>query len=173
MIEIANGDKASANAVRDDVIQTAIENGKTPEEAEKSFVSSVKSEAKKTYIESNLSDKAAKDILLALGEDEEEIPDLVSYWSFCKAHPEVDLNQSQVEKYKEWAEPAQISLKVFEQYAKRTAGIETIKDEWGDEVMSVMDQIIEVIDSLNLTWQQKDALFLSRYSEKNLKYVPW
>ena len=172
--EFANGDKSSANAVRDDVIQTAITNGKTQKEAEKDFASDVKSEAKETYLEGNLSDKAAKDILLAIGEDEEEVTDLVSYWSFCKAHKTSDLTQSQVEKYKEWAEPADIPLDVFEECMKRTAGIESIKDEWGDEVQSKMDQIIEIIDSLDLTWQQKDALFLAHeYAESSLKYVSW
>ena len=172
--EMANGDNAAASAVRDDVIQTAQKNGKTQEEAENSFVSSVKTQAKKEYLDGSLNDSQAEKILLAIGEDEEDVAPLVSYWSFIKAHPQYDLTQDKVEKYKEFAEPAEIPLDIFVQYVEGTKGLKTIKDEWGDEIESVRDQVLAVIDSLDLTWQQKDALYLAHeLAESRIWDVPW
>ena len=172
--EMANGDNTAASAVRDDVIQTAQKNGKTQEEAENSFVSSVKTQAKNEYLDGSLNDSQAEKILLAIGEDEEDVAPLVSYWNFSKAHPQYDLTQDKVEKYKEFAEPAEIPLDIFVQYVEGTKGLKTIKDEWGDEIESVRDQVLAVIDSLDLTWQQKDALYLAHgYSEDRIWDVPW
>ena len=172
--EMANGDNTAASAVRDDVIQTAQKNGKTQEEAENSFVSSVKTQAKKEYLDGSLNDSQAEKILLAIGEDEEDVAPLVSYWSFIKAHPQYDLAQDKVEKYKEFAEPAEIPLDIFVQYVEGTKGLKTIKDEWGDEIESVRDQVLAVIDSLDLTWQQKDALYLAHeLAESRIWDVPW
>ena len=79
-----------------------------------------------------------------------------------------------MEKYHEWAEPAEIPLDVFEQYVNGTAGLQTIRDEWGDEVKSKREQVLEVIDSLPLSWQQKDALYLAAgYAESKIWDVPW
>ena len=172
--EIANGDQATANAVREDVIQTAQKNGKTAEAAEKSFASSVKSEAKKSYLDGNLNDSQAEKILLAVGETEEDVAPLVIYWDFCRKHPQYDFSQSNVEKYLEFAEPAGISVDVFVQYINGTKGLATIYDEWGDVELSKRDQVLEVIDSLDLTWEQKDALYLAAgYSEDEIWDVPW
>ena len=50
----------------------------------------------------------------------------------------------------------------------------TIYDKWGDEVKSKREQVLEVIDSLPLTWQQKDALYLAAgYAESKILDVPW
>jgi hypothetical protein len=55
-----------------------------------------------------------------------------------------------------------------------TKGLATVYDEWGDEVKSKREQVLEVIDSLPLTWQQKDALYLAAgYAESTLWDVPW
>ena len=108
--------------------------------------------------------------------DEEEAEAKVEYWNFVKENPKYkdDFNQSRYEKYKDFAEPADIPLGIFVQYVNRTSGIETIKDEWGDEVMSVREQVLDVIDSLDLTWQQKDALYLAHgYAEGKIFDVPW
>ena len=77
-------------------------------------------------------------------------------------------------KYHEFAEPAEIPVDVYVQYIEGTKGIETIKDDWGDVELSVRDQVLEVIHSLPLTWQQKDALYLAAgYAESKIWDVPW
>ena len=174
--EAANGDTASLEAIREDIIQTALANGKTEEEAEKGFVSDIKSEAKKAYISGTLDDSTAEKLLTEYVDmDEEETAGTISYWAFQKAYPEYkDLSQSNVEGYYEFAEPSEIPLEVYVQYIEGTKGLVTIYDDWGDEVKSKREQVLEVIDSLPLTWQQKDALYLAAgYSESNIWDVPW
>ena len=174
--EAANGDTAALVAIRDDILQTAEKNGKTAKKAEEDFISDVKSATKKGYIDGSLSDAVAEKILLEHTDmDEEEAATKISYWGFIKEHPAYDnFNQSNVEDYYEFAEPAEIPLDVFAQYVEGTKGIKTIKDKWGDEVKSKREQVLEVIDSLPLTWQQKDALYLAHgYEESTIWDVPW
>ena len=175
-IEAANGDWASVRAIKDDIIQTAQKNGKTKDEAESAFESSVQSEAKEAYLTGSLNDAAAKKLLAEYaGKDEEEAASKVSYWSFLKAYPDYkDFTEATVGDYYEFAEPANIPLDVFAQYVNGTAGLATIYDQWGDEVKSKREQVLEVIDSLPLTWQQKDALYLAHgYAESTMWDVPW
>jgi hypothetical protein len=174
---IALGDTKSAQAMKDDIIATKVANGKSQETAEKEFISSVTSSISDAY-SSGLLDRARAEKMLVeyAGKDEEEAASKVSYWAFCEAHKQYKnvLTESNVNDYREFAEPAKISLDVFVRYINGTKGLETIRDEWGDVEVSKRDQVLEVIDSLPLTWQQKDALYLAAgYSESNIWDVPW
>ena len=174
--EAANGDTESLDDIREDIIQTAQANGKTAEEAEKDFASDIKSEAKKAYLSGALDDSTAEKLLTEYVDmDEEETAETISYWAFQKEYPEYkDLSQSNVQKYYEFAEPAEIPLEIFQQYVDGTKDIVTIYDEWGDELESKRDQVLAFIDSLPLTWKQKDALYLAHgYSESKIWDVPW
>ena len=176
-IEAANGDWASVRDIKDDIIQTAQKNGKTKDEAEGAFESSVRSEAKEAYIAGSLDDATAEKLLVeytAMGED--EAATMVSYWAFCRDNPKYaeDINQSQYVKYTEFAEPAGIPVDVFVQYLNGTKGLADIKDKWGDVELSKRDQVLAVIDSLPLTRKQKDALYLAAdYAESKIWDVPW
>ena len=82
--------------------------------------------------------------------------------------------QAKVANYYEFADPEGISVDVFAKFLSDTDGLATIYDDWGDEVMSKQDQVWDVIDSLPLTRQQKDALHLAYgYAESSLEDVPW
>ena len=106
--------------------------------------------------------------------DEEEAASKVGYWAFCEEHPECDFSESNVNKYKEYAEPENISLDVYAQFIEGTKDLADIKDKWGDVEVTKREQVLEVIDSLPLTWQQKDALYLAAgYSENKIWDVPW
>ena len=175
-MEAANGDWASVSAIKDDIIQTAQKNGKTKDEAEDAFESSVQSNAKEAYLEGTLNDAAAEKLLVEYaGKDEDEAAETVRYWSFIKENPTYkDFSKATVNDYFEFAEPANISLDVYAQYVNGTAGLATIYDQWGDEVKSKREQVLEVIDSLPITWQQKDALYLAAgYAESKIWDVPW
>ena len=175
--EAANGDWASVRAIKDDIIQTAQKNGKTKDEAEEDFESTVQTNAKKAYLDGSLDDATAKKLLAEYaGKDEDEAAETVRYWAFSKEHSEYQdvFNEANVNKYYEFAEPADIPVDVYVQYLEGTKGLETIRDEWGDEVKSKREQVLEVIDSLPLTWQQKDALYLAAgYAESKIWDVPW
>ena len=174
---IAMGNSTEAQAMRDDIIATKVANGKTQEEAEKEFASSVATGIRDAYSSGLLDEAQAEKMLVEYaGKDEEEATSKVNYWAFCEEHSEYKdvLSESNVNDYQEFAEPADIPLDVFVQYVEGTKGLETIKDEWGDTEVTKREQVLEVIDSLPLTWQQKDALYLAAgYSESKIWDVPW
>jgi hypothetical protein len=61
--EIANGDQASANAAKEDIIQTAVKNGKTQKEAEEAFTSSAKTAFRKMFVAGTLTESKAAEVL--------------------------------------------------------------------------------------------------------------
>ena len=78
---VSQGDFAMANAIKTDVIQTAQKNGKTAEEAEKSFNSSAKSDVKSMFLDGKISETQAISALSDhLGEDNAESE--VGEWAF-------------------------------------------------------------------------------------------
>ena len=175
-IEAASaGDANTAKAVREDIIATYVANGKTQAEAEKAFVSDVKSGINEAYSYGTISKATAKEMLMEYADmDEEDAADKITYWDFCKTNPNCDLSESKVLDYLEFAEPAHVSLEVYEQFVAETKDLADIKDEWGDVEVTKRDQVLEVIDSLPLTWQQKDALYLAAgYAESKIWDVPW
>jgi hypothetical protein len=172
---VSMGDTGTAAAAKDDIIATHVANGKTQAEAEKAFASAVATSTHDAYSSGLLDEAGAKNMLIEYADmDEEEAASKVSYWAFCEEHPGYDLSESNVNDYLEFAEPENISLDVFVRYINGTKGLADIKDEWGDVEVSKRDQVLEVIDSLPLTWQQKDALYLAHgYSENTIWDVPW
>ena len=172
---IVLGDTKSAQAIKEDIIATKAANGKSKSEAEKEFATNVATGIKNAYSSGLLDEAGAEKMLMEYADkDEEEAASKVSYWTFCDEHPEYDLSESNVNDYLEFAEPAEIPLDVFAQYVEGTKGLTTKKDEWGDVEVTKREQVLEVIDSLPLTWQQKDALYLAAgYSENQIWDVPW
>ena len=84
---IAQGDQATANAIKLDIIQTAKTNGKTEEEAEKSFASSAKGDLKELYLAGTLSESKATQALTAYcDETKEEAEQRVAEWKFEEKH---------------------------------------------------------------------------------------
>jgi hypothetical protein len=84
---IAQGDQATANAIRIDVIQTAQKNGKTSDEAEKSFNSSAKTDIKELFFAGRISEAKAIDTLVKYcGLEQADAEDDVSEWVFEDQH---------------------------------------------------------------------------------------
>ena len=173
---VSMGDSSSAKAIMDDLVATYVANGKTQEEAEKAFASAVTTSTHDAYSGGLLDEAGAKNMLMEYADkDEEEAASKVSYWSFCEENPKYDyFTESNVKDYREFAEPANISLEVYAQFLSGTKGLADIKDKWGDVEVTKREQVLEVIDSLPITWQQKDALYLAAgYSESKIWDVPW
>ncbi|MBR5199253.1 MAG: hypothetical protein IKW20_05430 [Bacteroidales bacterium] len=172
---IIMGNTSDAEVMKDDIIATKVANGKTQEEAEKEFSSNVTTGIRDAYASGLLDEAGAEKMLVEYaGKDEDEATSKVRYWAFCEEHPEQDFSESNVNDYYEFAEPAGISVEVYAQFIEGTKGLSEIKDEWGDVEVTKREQVLEVIDSLPLTWQQKDALYLAAgYSESKIWDVPW
>ena len=172
---IVLGDSKSAQAMKDDIIATKVANGKTQEEAEKEFASNVATGIREAYTSGLLDEAGAEKMLMEYADmDDEDAASRVNYWTFCEEHPGYELSESNVNDYIEFAEPAEIPLDVFAQYVDGTKDLVSKKDEWGDVEVTKREQVLEVIDSLPLTWQQKDALYYAAgYSESKIWDVPW
>jgi hypothetical protein len=85
--EITNGDQATAKAAKQDIIDTAKKNGKTQEEAEKSFASSAKSKLKEQFLAGNLNETNAINGLAAYcDETKDDAKELVGEWAFEKKY---------------------------------------------------------------------------------------
>lgn len=80
---IAQGDQATANAIKLDLIQTAQTNGKTEDEAEKSFANTAKGDLKELFLAGTLTEAKAVQALTAFcGETQSEAEQRVSEWEF-------------------------------------------------------------------------------------------
>lgn len=173
---IVLGDSKSAEAMKEDIIATKVANGKTQAEAEKEFISSVATGIRDAYSSGLLDEAGAEKMLMEYADkDEEEAASKVGYWGFCEDNPKYDyFSESNVKDYREFAEPENISLEAYAQFINGTKGLADIKDKWGDVEVTKREQVLEVIDSLPLTWAQKDALYLAAgYSESKIWDVPW
>jgi hypothetical protein len=85
--EITNGDQATAKAAKQDIIDTAKKNGKTQEEAEKSFASSAKGKLKEQFLAGNLNETNAINGLAAYcDETKDDAKELVGEWAFEKKY---------------------------------------------------------------------------------------
>ena len=171
------GDKNSATAIKNDIIDTMVANGKSQKDAEKEFTSSVSTGIRDAYSSGLLDEAGAKRMLMDYADkDKEEAASKVSYWVFCEDNPKYKdiFSESNVADYHEFAEPANISVEVFAKYVEGTKDLTTIHDEWGDVEVSKREQVLEVIDSLPISRRQKDALYLAAgYSESKIWDVPW
>ena len=172
---VAAGDSANAQKAREDIIATYEANGKTQAQAESAFESDVRTSIGEAYSYGTITKATAEKMLVDYaGMDEDDASDRVAYWEFQNANPDSDLSESKVLGYLEHAEPAGVSLEIYEQFVEETSGLEDIKNKWGDVEKSKRDQVLEVIDSLPLTWKQKDALYLAAgYAESKIWDVPW
>ena len=174
---IVLNDMNSATAIKNDIIDTMVANGKPQKEADKEFTSSISTGIRDAYSSGLLDEARAEEMLQDYADkDEDKAASMVSYWSFCEDHPEYKdiLSESSVADYHEFAEPANISVEVFAKYVEGTKGLSTEYNAWGDVEVSKREKVLEVIDSLPISKKQKDALYLAAgYSESKIWDVPW
>ena len=164
--EIANGDQASANAVKVDIIQTAQKNGKSAEDAKKSFASSAKTELKDLFLSGKISEQKAINALTTYCDIEESdaIAD-VQYWAFKQEFPEVFADDQWFDTYYEKVADSGIEIDVYMEYRNAVAGITGENKKAGR---------MSVINSLPITSAQKDALYLAEgWAASKLYEAPW
>ena len=163
---IAQGDEATANAARMDIIQTEQKNGKTEEEAEKSFVSSAKSELKELFMAGGISeDKAVSALTDYCGIEEQDAMADVQYWAFKKNYPDVYADDSWFDKYYKEIADTGIDIDVYMNYRGE------VKNITGD---GKKERRMAVIDSLPITSAQKDAMYFAEgWAASTLSDAPW
>lgn len=165
-LEIANGDQAAANAAKVDIIQTAVKNGKTQEEAEKSFASSAKSELKDLFLTGDISEPEAISALATYcGQTEDEAVADVQYWAFKQDYPDVYADDSWFDKYYEEVADSGIEIDMYMSYRNQ------VKDITGE---GKKEKRMAVIHSLPITIAQKDALYYAEgWAASTLYEAPW
>jgi hypothetical protein len=174
--EIVDGDYIMAIAMKEDIIRTAMANGKTADEAETSFINSLTASVKKHYEEGDLTDYKAKDILINYcGKSAEKAEAKVQYWAYNRDNPDADVVESWFEKYNEDVASSGISIDMYINYRTKTKGIEGDKDNNGNTISgSKKAKIMAVINSLPISNAQKDALYFAEgWSASTLWEAPW
>lgn len=80
-VAISQGNSSMANAIQSDIVDTAMKNGKTREEAEKSFASSAKTEVKELFQSGSITqERAIKSLTDYCGKTREDAADAVNEW---------------------------------------------------------------------------------------------
>lgn len=176
---VRGGDIATAYIVREDIINVAIDNGKSRKAAEGDFESSVTTFVGNKYKEGLIGDADAARILTEFGgKTKDEASSRIRYWAFKAENPEYeDLTESAVNKYydgyyekvdgeyKLTAKSAQsygITLDIYAEYIRGKSGLTEKED------------IMYIINTLPLTREQKDALYyLNGWKKSTIRDAPW
>lgn len=155
----------------------------TREEAEeastKTFKSRVKSEAKDGYEAGDLTEAQVRKVLETAGIAEgEELDDLILQWDTeLELGSEINWSNARYLEYAETIQPAGISAEDYDNYIRATSKMNGI-DENGDgkKEITKQAQVIEYIDSMPISDEQKDILFQAEYPNARksvLRRLPW
>ena len=170
---------AMADMIRQDLIDAAVVNGKTQEEAESSFQGTAREQLKKQYMSGAITGGTAEKLLMRYGGyDREGASGMVNQWQYEKDHPELDGKVS-YSSYKKWEDNIKnsgITVDIWTDYQERTDGIQNDKDANGNPISySAVQKKMSVINSLPLTRYQKDVLAESEgWADSTIqKYKQW
>jgi hypothetical protein len=137
------------------------------------FASHIREEFEKGY----LTEYEAISMLVEYGEkSEEDAYSKVQYWSFKQEYPDYDLSEEAVTKYYNDVEPYGITVDVYYDYSKQRSKCKGT-DYDGDgrtDSGSVKAEVMDVIDSLPITSEQKDILYyLNGWPASTIYEAPW
>ena len=157
---------AMANAIKADIIKTAMLNGKTRDEAEKSFATSASAKLKDQFLAGNLTENEAVNALTTYcGRERDAAMADVQYWAFKQKYPETYADDQWFDTYYAKVADSGLDIEVYMEYRN---AVSTITGEGRKE------RRIEIIHSLPITKEQKDALYLAEgWAESKLYEAPW
>ena len=169
------GDAAAAKSMKDEYISFKVSSGMSKNDATKKFQQSVQDSVNDAFSNNMLTRNTAKKMLIEhCGKSADEAEDRITYWEFKKKYPQYNLSDDAVWDYYDIAEPLGIGLRDYVNFIEGKKTIETKRDENGTVIESSRDQTVALIHSLNLTDDQKDALYiLEGYSKNKLGDTPW
>lgn len=132
---------------------------------------------KDLYLDGKLTRSRAVDMLVRYGGmKQEDAQNKIDTADFVKAHPECDgIRVEAVQKYNEQAKPAGLDAGTFWEAYQFKNDARTARDSNGKAIsgQGAMDKVAAYIDGLNLSREQKNALFLCFYSQKSLGKIRW
>ena len=132
---------------------------------------------KDLYLDGKLTRSRAVDMLVRYGGmKQEDAQNKIDTADFVKAHPECDgISVEAVQKYNEQAKPAGLDAGTFWEAYQFKNDARTTRDSNGKAIsgQGAMDKVAAYIDGLNLSREQKNALFLCFYSQTSLNKIRW
>ena len=145
--------------------------------SEDSYHSAVKKVIQERFEDGDLTASEAERILVTYGgESEEEASSKVQYWEFKMDYPDYDLSEEATAKYYSDIEPMGIGVDVYYDYYTQKAKCKGTDDDGDGRADSGTKkaEIMQVIDSLPITDEQKDALYyLNGWSASTIWQAPW
>ena len=170
---VSMGDVATAKAMREEMIETHMANGKSRDEAEASFNSSFTGSVKKYYEKGEISAYEAKNMLKNFaGSTETKATSKIQYWDYVKKNPDASVDDAWFVKYNT----------VLEEYGTSVANSGISVDMYIDYRIRVKDidgenkkrDRMAVISSLPISTYQKDALYFAEgWKRSKLYEAPW
>lgn len=132
---------------------------------------------KDLYLDGKLTRSRAVDMLVRYGGmKQEDAQNKIDTADFVKAHPECDgISVEAVQKYNEQAKPAGLDAGTFWDAYQFKNDAKTTYDSNSKAIkgQGAMDKVAAYIDGLNISREQKNALFLCFYSQKSLGKILW
>lgn len=132
---------------------------------------------KDLYLDGKLTRSRAVDMLTRYGGmKQEDAQNKIDTADFVKAHPECDgISVEAVQKYNEQAKPAGLDAGTFWEAYQFKNDARTTRDSNGKAIsgQGAMDKVAAYIDGLDLSREQKNALFLCFYSQTSLNKIRW
>lgn len=129
------------------------------------------------YLDGKLTRSRAVDMLVRYGGmKQEDAQNKIATADFVKAHPECDgISVEAVQKYNDQAKPAGLDAGTFWEAYQFKNDARTTRDSNGTAIsgQGAMDKVAAYIDGLDLSREQKNALFLCFYSQKSLGKIRW
>lgn len=171
------GQTASANNAKEYIIQGYIDSGKTQARATSEFYSNVISEiTSRAKADKNPDYSKYRKMYIEIGGCSEEDADKKIYvLQISRKYPDYEWTAEKASDWENIAAPAGVPIDVFDldQYAYNNE-ITGEKDENGNTKNgSKQAAYIAWLDSLDISNEQKDALFLTHYKEDKLYKTPW
>lgn len=166
------GDADTAEAARNEIIRSAVANGKTEEQAAKSFKDAVTKSAKEMFFADEISKKQALGILQEAGVKKSDAAGKVDWWSWDKEYGQTypDIDQT---TYNAWVNMGLESKGIsFDIWATYKTECQKLRGGTGKTVTK--DQKMVIINGMDLTNAQKDVLYYSEdWADSKIYEAPW
>ena len=169
-VAMGQNNVSMADAIRQDLFDTAVANGKTREEAEESVRSTARTQLKQLYANGTITGVNAEKMLVKYGGyDQKDAASKVAEWKYAKDFPELDGRISYTQ-YKRWEADGKsrgVSLEVFTDVAE-------YQDSGTSGSNRSQAEVADYINRLPISTAQKDALWCCFWKESTLyKNAPW
>ena len=163
---VRRGNFSMMDTIKAEVVDTHIKNGKTRDEAVKSYYQSAKSEVKDLLMDGEISEQTAiKALTNYCNLEEQDAKADVQYWTFTKKYPDVYADDAWFDKYYEEVESSGLGIDVYMDYRSQ------VKDITGT---GKKQRRMDIINSLPITYAQKDALYFAEgWAASTIDEAPW